>query len=436
MLIITGRWLDSTANNMFGCSSKLIVCIIVLTGIALSNSTDSLDFSESDLTEVPTSPLNQSIHSLNLDGNNINELFPHSLRNYDKLIKISLQRNWLERIHDASFNNIHNLKQILLNANNIIQLPAHFGPSTSKLDTILLINALVDLSLLVYPYFSSFTSLRYINFGYNQNGNLNDSFFPPNIKWLAVIGGTMDRFPPLSYLTSGITILNFANQQLTAIPQQAIAGLHELRVLHLKSNKIRNFPNLSHCKKLTLMQFEHNELSYIPRKHIEGLEKIREIHFTKNLLENMVDISHLKSLQRFFIGYNFITEIPGSSIEGLINMKTFACNHNKLKTFPNISALFPELEKLYVNGNHLKTLPDLYEFPSLVTLQSGANPYECNVSLCWLRMLPWLKPSVNILQDNPICDLPAAYTDTAVVRFHPTLMGCYNGELKRKLFVY
>ena len=141
----------------------------------------------------------------------------------------------------------------------------------------------------------------------------------------------------------------------------------------------------------------------------------------------MTDISHLFTLRKCFIGYNLITEIPVWFCEGLPSMKTFACNNNRLKSLPNISAFFPALEELYVQGNYLKTLPDLYEFPPLVTLKSAENPYECNVSLCWLRMLPWLKPSVNILLDNPICDLPAAYADTAVVRFHPALMECYRG---------
>ena len=141
----------------------------------------------------------------------------------------------------------------------------------------------------------------------------------------------------------------------------------------------------------------------------------------------MTDISHLISLQKFFIGYNFITEIPPSFLKGLVNMKTFDCNNNKLTSLPNISLFFPKLEELYVQGNHLRTLPDLFEFPSLAMLQAAENPYECNVSMCWLRMLPWLKPSVTFLQDNPVCDLPTAHANTATQRFHPTLMKCYNG---------
>ena len=413
---------------MIGFSFKWVVCITFVAGIKLTHSTNSLDFSRSRLTGVPSCPVNQSINSINLNNNNIEELFPHSFDNCGELTRISLDFNGLRNIHDGTFDNIYNLQLLTLNNNNIVQLPASFGPSSTKLNTILLIAALEDPRILIYPYFSAFTGLHTINIVCSSNENLNDSFYPPNVIWINAQFGTMDTFPHLSSLTPHIQILALPGHQLTIIPQEAVAGLFKLREIFLNKNEIRNFPNLSHCTGLTLLRFEHNQLSYIPRQHVEGLESILQIHFSNNGLVDMTDISHLNSLQKFFIGYNLITEIPTSFIEGLVNMKTFACNNNKLKLLPNISAFFPKLEELYVQGNYLKTLPYLYEFAPLVTLQSAENPYECNVSLCWLRMLPWLKPSVTILQDNPRCDSPAAYVDTTVVRFHPTVMECYNGE--------
>ena len=237
----------------------------------------------------------------------------------------------------------------------------------------------------------------------------------------------MDVFPEMSSLTKGFKVLSFSFHQLTTIPHKAIAGLFELLEFSLNNNEIRNFPNISHCKKLTLLRFDQNDISYIPRQHIEGLENIREINFSNNFLMNMTDISQLLSLQTFSIDHNRITVIPGSFIEGLPNMKMFACNNNKLTSLPNILVFFPALERLDVQGNHLETLPDLFEFPSLTILHATEKPFHCNISLCWLRMLQWLKPSVNILQDIPRCDLPVAYAETAVIRFHPTLMECYNG---------
>ena len=419
------------AKKMISSSSGSAMWVTLFIGIELLHGTDSLDFSQSDLTEVPIPPTDQAIDSINLDKNKISELFPYSFNSYYKLTKISIASNNLQRIHDGTFNDIANLGYINLNFNNIIQLPANFGPSTTTLYGIDLIAAFADdLTFLVYPYFSAFTGLGFINIGLNNIGNLNDSFYPPNVRNIFANTGTMDTFPTLSSLTTDVEKLSIADHQITVIPTESIAGLVELKEVSLYGNKIRNFPNFSHCVKLSVLRFERNQLSYIPREHIEGLQSIREIHFTNNLFIDMPDISHLISLQQFLIGYNLITEIPASFIEGLMNMKTFACNNNKLKSLSDISVFSPELEELYVQGNYLKTLPDLFEFPSLATLQAAENPYECNMSMCWLRMLPWLKPSMNILTDNPICDLPPAAADTRVVRFHPTLMKCYNGGSK------
>ena len=204
--------------------------VTLFIGIELLHGTDSLDFSQSDLTEVPIPPTYQAIDSINLDENKISELFPYSFNSYYKLTKISIASNNLQRIHDGTFNDIANLGYINLNFNNIIQLPANFGPSTTKLYGIDLIAAFADdLTFLVYPYFSAFTGLGFINIGLNNIGNLNDSFSPPNVRNIFANWGTTDKFPTLSSLTTDVEKLSLADHQITAIPSEAIAGLVELK---------------------------------------------------------------------------------------------------------------------------------------------------------------------------------------------------------------
>ena len=169
--------------------------------IGLSHGAHSL---ESNLTEVPTYPVIQSVNFLNLDRNNIEELFRHSFKNYDELIKLFLDQNWLRRMHDGTYENIHNLQLLALNRNSIVQLPANFSTSTTKLYLINLVDTIEDLHLLRYPYVSAFTGLNYLNIGWNDIENLNDSFFPPNIRCLAASWGSMNKFPPLTSLTSSI----------------------------------------------------------------------------------------------------------------------------------------------------------------------------------------------------------------------------------------
>ena len=142
----------------------------------------------------------------------------------------------------------------------------------------------------------------------------------------------------------------------------------------------------------------------------------------------MTDISYLYSLEKFTIGYNQITDIPEEFIMGLHNMRTFGCDNNSLLFLPNISRYFPQLQELYVQGNQLKTLPDLYDMPALSILTVANNPYVCNRSLCWLRMLPWMNPNNPMTQDTPRCDQPTSVTGTEVLRYHPTVMNCYEGR--------
>ena len=237
----------------------------------------------------------------------------------------------------------------------------------------------------------------------------------------------MDTFPLLSSLTPLVADVYIQNNKIKSIPHEAIVGLFNLRLAYFDINKINNFPNFSHCKKLVVLSLTKNEISHIPRPHIEGLDTIREIHLDNNLLSNMVDIWNLTTLHTFSVGHNLISEIREAFLVGLQNMKVFSFEYNRLEFLPNISRLFPQLQELNVKGNNLKTLVDLYDLHSLLSLTAAENPYVCNMSLCWLRMLPWMKPYLTMLQDNPLCDQPTSQAGEDMVHVHPIQMGCYDG---------
>ena len=139
-ILYTYRYLslqiDNGTSNMDSSVSKWILCIILFIGIGFSHSTNSLDVSQSNLLEVPISPADQVINTIILDWNNIEELFSYSFVNYDELTRISIASNGLQKIHDGTFDNIHNLWSLNLKLNNIVQLPVNFGPSTAKLFSI------------------------------------------------------------------------------------------------------------------------------------------------------------------------------------------------------------------------------------------------------------------------------------------------------------
>ena len=406
--------------------STLVVYIFLMFSIH-NASTTLLDFSNSNLTQVPPAPESITVTVLNLKRNRIEELKQISFRRYHHLIEIDLSSNGLRILHDGVFDNVTTLRKISFYNNKLIRFPDRFGPSTTRLGFINLINAVYNPRIFSFPYFGAFINLRTVYIASAMNDNLNDSFYPPNIHTLGLNLGYMDTFPRLSSLTPSLSVIHLTLHKIKTIPQEAIAELFSLRTANFDGNKINNFPNFSHCKKLVLLSLASNEISHIPRQHIEGLHTIQEMHLSNNLLSTMVDISYLANLHTFFIGHNFISEIRKEFLVGLQNMQAFSIDYNRLELVPNISGLFPQLRELNVKGNNLKTLPDLYDLQSLLSLTAAENPYVCNMSLCWLRMLPWIKPNFPMLRDNPLCDQPTSLADTGIMRFHPTEMGCYDG---------
>ena len=422
--------LQAGFNLAISCS-RLIFFLLLHHWVVMFEAS-TLDLSNSGLTEVPPGPTGVTVLRLFLAGNNIVELLRHAFKNYNDLIYIDLNRNDLQIIHDGVFDHIPALERLTLRYNTLIKLPADFGPSTSVLKFMDLSSGLNEPTIYAYPYFSEFTHLEYLDISPDQYGylpNPKDSFYPPNVKILTMYNGEMDTFPSLSSLSSNITSLQIESHDIKSVPQEAIERLYFLERFLLGSNQITNLPNFSHCKRLRDLRLHYNKISFIKRQHIEGLKSIQIFRLQDNLLTNMTDISDLSTLVEFNIGGNVISEIPEKYIMGLPNMKKFAANDNYLTFLPNISKFFPRIQKLYIQGNYLKTLSDLYYQSSLTVLTAADNPYVCNQSLCWLRMLPWMKPSETMLQDNPMCDQPAIVAGTEVLRFHPTDMECYNGRV-------
>ena len=405
---------------------KIIVLLQLCQRIKLAHAT-SKDYSNSNLDRVPGTTTSGVTH-LNLKGNNIRQLHSTSLQGYDDLIELILSYNGLQIINDGVFSNIHQLKTIRLEKNKLTKLPADFGPSTTVVTTFQLFHSIIDPNILSYPYLSAFTNLAFINIGGSRIiGNLDVSVIPPSAINLLANRGSMDTFPNLS-LFPLLSRLNLDDNKLKVIPQEAVAGLFNVKQFTVAQNKIVNFPNFSHCKSLWQIHMDQNNLTTIPRQHVEGLKNIQQMFLDNNRLTNMTDISYLHTMENFKIGQNQIMKIPEEFIMGLPNMRLFGCENNNLLFLPNISRYFPQLQELYVQGNKLKTLPDLYDMPALSMLTVANNPYVCNRSLCWLRMLPWMKPNDPMIHDTPRCDQPTSVTGTEVSRFHPTAAKCYEGK--------
>ena len=398
---------------------------ILLTLLSLASGA-LLDYSNSNLAHVPQAP-NDAVEIFKLDNNRITHLDNRSFTNYSDLLELYISFNHLQTIDDGTFDMLYSLQKINIQNNDIVKLPADFGPSTETLMEVIAWNAFKNPNILTYPYFAAFPGLWYLNIGANYINIHDGSVFPASTEYVTLHYTNIDTFPQLSIYTPNVTHVHMDGNRLVTIPQETIQALTFLMEFYTVRNRITQFPNFSHCSNLEIIAISNNAITNIPRGYVAGLASIQYMDLSLNAISDMPDISDLATLHTVIVGFNQISEIPEAYLSGLPNMTYFDCQGNNLLFLPNISHLFPRLEQLYVQGNRLMTLPDLYAMPSLAILYAADNPYVCNETLCWMRMLSWLLPSVTMLQDDPVCAEPPLANGTRVVRYHPAAMKCYQG---------
>ena len=412
-------------SNKSSLTTSHVCPWILLTLLPLAIGT-ALDYSKSNLTHVPQAP-NNAVEILKLDNNRITHLDIRSFTNYSDLLELHISFNHLQTIDNGTFDMLYNLQKINIQNNDIVKLPSDFGPSTETLMEVIGWNAFNNPDILTYPYFAAFPGLWFLNIGANDINLQNGSVFPASTESVTLHYTNIDTFPQLSIYTPNVTHVHMDGNNLVTIPQETIQALTFLMEFYTVGNRITQFPNFSHCFNLEIIDMSDNVITNVPREHVVGLASIQYVDLSLNAITDMPDISDLATLDTVIMGFNQISEIPEAYLSGLPNMTYFDCQGNELSFLPNISQLFPSLEELYVQGNRLMTLPDLYRMPSLAILYAADNPYVCNETLCWMRMLSWLLPSVTMLQDDPVCAEPPLANGTRVVRYHPAAMKCYQG---------
>ena len=200
-------------NDMEAVELRQIIYLYLQVWMQLISST-ILDFSSSNLTKVPPGPTNETVSTFILAHNKIKHLFRNSFQNYNGLIKINLKDNTLQIIHNGTFDNITTLEVLILRLNCLVMLPVDLGPSTSVLMVIDLSDGAKNHEIYSYPYFSAFTNLEELNVGGATVGELQDWFYPSNLKELENNEGKINKFPSYSLLTPNITLISMNHKKI------------------------------------------------------------------------------------------------------------------------------------------------------------------------------------------------------------------------------
>ena len=333
-----------------------------------------------------------------------------SFDQYTMLTKIDLYLSRTEIIEEGNFNKQDKLVYLGLKYCLIKQLPQVFGPPVHSLE-IWSMGYRFDPKVLSYPYFSDF-----------DISNLDPATLPPNLGLFYLASSSdMTIFPNISNSLHLYKIIA-SRGQIESFPLEHVLNLPKLYDLVLNENWLIAFPNLSHLKGIIHVVVTNNELPSVPTEHIAGLPRLRDLFLANNLITAMPNVSYLPKLQTIGLSNNLLTHVPGSCLWGLPILRKLELQSNQITLIEDISSV-PGL--VYLHDNHLSTLPEMYDM-QLSELTLRDNPWSCNVSICWLRMWPWMKTPPTL--DAFLCSGPLQLNGTLAMRVHPVALKCYNSR--------
>ncbi|KAM6972404.1 slit homolog 1 protein-like [Aplochiton taeniatus] len=196
--------------------------------------------------------------------------------------------------------------------------------------------------------------------------------------------------------------LDLNGNNLTHISKTDLAGLKNLRVLHLMENQISNIERgvFDDLKDLERLRLNKNRLSHLP-----------ELLFQKNEVLSRLDLSE-----------NAIQAIPRRAFRGATDIRNLQLDKNHISCIEEGAfRALRALEVLTLNNNNISSIPvsSFNHMPKLRTFRLHSNSLRCDCHLAWLS--PWLRqrPSLGLYTQ---CSSP------------PTLRGLNLAELQKSEF--
>ena len=251
-----------------------------------------------------------------------------------------------------------------------------------------------------------------------------------------------------------VTELNLDENGIVRITKLSFVHYREIRILKISKNGLTyiedgSFDNNGNLERLIA---NYNSISHLPQSFGLAAKRLRYIEFWHSLdkdvtarfnVKQLVALTHLNIGRANHHGKFDTATLPdsleyiGLNFAQLFHFPDFS-NHtpviNKIAVASNKIQLIPQkafvnnlqLQTLWLMGNRLQSVPDLYHLP-LTSLDLSNNPLKCNRSLCWIRMWPWMK--MPLKRGGAICRSPEFLDGFQLMDINPVTLGCYHGRL-------
>ncbi|XP_019633884.1 PREDICTED: LOW QUALITY PROTEIN: uncharacterized protein LOC109477245 [Branchiostoma belcheri] len=317
-----------------------------------------VDCSKLGLTSIP-SDLPPDTRHLYLDDNSIANIKVKDLANVPQLRVLEIHNNLVtnDGIEQGAFNGLRKLEYLYLSGNSLSSVPVDLPPT---LKSLYLDNNYI--STIPPTALSQTTNLERL---YLENNALTDDGITPgslagvtNLKYLILSQNRLRSVP--SELPKSLEVLSLEDNRLTKLPPYKFYELQDLERLYLNNNSLTNdgiadeaFEGMISLERLYL---SNNSLSAVPYNLPRTLHQLFLQDNRITALEPFT-FSTLPQLKRLYLRGNRLTDnkVADQAFDGLGDLQLLDLSKNNLTSIPD--DMPRSLQKLYLEGNELSTLP-------------------------------------------------------------------------------
>ncbi|XP_062236064.1 protein scribble homolog isoform X6 [Platichthys flesus] len=260
----------------------------------------------------------------------------------------------LQTVPDEVFRYSRSLEELLLDANQLKELPKPFFRLLNLRKLGLSDNEIQRLP----PEVANFMQLVELDISRNDIPEI-----PESIKFCRALEIADFSGNPLSRLPDGFTQLRaLAHLALNDVSLQAlpndIGNLANLVTLELRENLLKSLPSsLSFLVKLEQLDLGSNELEVLPDT-LGALPNLRELWLDRNQLSSLPpELGNLRKLVCLDVSENRLEELP-LEINGLLALTDLLLTQNLLEVVPDSIGCLKQLSILKVDQNRLTQLTD------------------------------------------------------------------------------
>ncbi|XP_056219628.1 protein scribble homolog isoform X18 [Seriola aureovittata] len=260
----------------------------------------------------------------------------------------------LQTVPDEIFRYSRSLEELLLDANQLKELPKPFFRLLNLRKLGLSDNEIQRLP----PEVANFMQLVELDISRNDIPEI-----PESIKFCRALEIADFSGNPLSRLPDGFTQLRaLAHLALNDVSLQTlpndIGNLANLVTLELRENLLKSLPtSLSFLVKLEQLDLGSNELEVLPDT-LGALPNLRELWLDRNQLSSLPpELGNLRRLVCLDVSENRLEELP-AELNGLLALTDLLLTQNLLEVVPDSIGCLKQLSILKVDQNRLTHLTD------------------------------------------------------------------------------